>query len=66
MRVRRTVPEQKISLLPLTEAEKSALQFAVVLVLNSIETMDNKDIIATLAIKSQLEPLKNIKQKLVT
>lgn len=58
--------KQKIKLLPLTEAEKNALLIAVVLVTNSIQVMDNKDFVATLAIKSQLEPLKSVKEKLQT
>lgn len=58
--------KQKVNLLPLTNAEKMALHFAIVLVLNSIETMDNRDPLAALAIKSQLEPLQSIKQKLQT
>lgn len=56
----------ELKLLPLTEEERTALQIAIVLVIQSINVMDHKDPVVKKLIESQLAPLHKVKEKLET
>lgn len=60
------MPEQKISLLPLTEEERHSLLFTVTLVLSSLAIVPPTSQLTSVAMQDQERILKNIKQKLET